>query len=121
MSALFDGQILFTADVVRLLREADQLNYQITLGECARSIDQQRIYVQQGRSRTLRSQHLVRLAIDLNIFIAGATCTREQIEPLGTYWEALHPNNRWGGSWRGLIQSGRSIFVDAPHFERMLK
>ena len=32
------------------------------------------------------------------------------IEPLGIYWESLHPKNRWGGHFSNL--------VDCPHFER---
>ena len=26
----------------------------------------------------------------------------------------------WGGSWRGLIETGKSTFVDDPHFERQV-
>ena len=64
------------------------------------------------------SQHLKKLAIDLNIFKDGVLCSAEQIRPIGKFWESLSPVNRWGGSWRGLVETGKSSFVDSPHFER---
>ena len=44
----------------------------------------------------------------------------KEIYEIGKYWESLDTKNRWGGSWRGLIESGQSTFDDYPHFERYI-
>jgi hypothetical protein len=50
-------------------------------------------------------------ATHLNFFKDGKIIwDKEQIAPLGAYWESLHPKNRWGGNFKSL--------VDCPHFER---
>lgn len=117
MSAI-EGQAAFLKDVRKLLEKADELGYMVTMGEGFRTPEQQAIYVKTGRSKTAASEHLNRRAIDLNIFKEGKLCGREQIKPLGDFWEGLSPLNRWGGNWRGLVDAGKSHFVDAPHFER---
>lgn len=119
MTSAIDNQAVFLRDVRKLLDKADDLGFVVTIGEAYRTIEQQQIYVRTGRSKTLKSEHLNRRAIDFNIFIGGKVCSRDQIAPLGAYWESLSPLNRWGGNWRGLVDSGKSSFVDAPHFERM--
>lgn len=54
------------------------------------------------------SYHKQRLAADLNLFIDEIYQTEtEAYKELGDYWEALHPDNRWGGR-----------FNDGNHFER---
>lgn len=110
-------QELFAQYVVQLIQKAWEMGYQVRLGEVQRPLEMQQIYVQTGRSKTLDSQHIKKLAIDLVLLKDGVVCTREQIHPLGKWWESLDENNRWGGSWRGLIESRKSSFVDAPHFE----
>lgn len=112
------GQAAFLCDVRELLDRAEQLGFVVTMGEAFRTTEQQMIYVQTGRSKTMNSEHLKRRAIDLNFFSNGKLCGREEIKPLGDYWESLHPLNRWGGNWRGLVDASKSSFVDAPHFER---
>lgn len=116
--SLRSAQMAFVADVRKLLDQAEKLGYEITFGEVARPIEMQELYVKTGRSKTMNSQHLKRLAIDLNIFLNGRLCTRDEILPLGKYWESLSEKNRWGGSWRNLVEEKKSSFVDAPHFER---
>lgn len=105
-------QSAFTKDVMRLIATAFNLGFTVTLGEAWRTQEQQDIYVKTGRSKTRDSNHLSRRAIDLNIFTPdGKLCyDKEILQPLGDYWEALHPNNRWGGNWKS--------FKDMPHFER---
>lgn len=110
-------QELFAKFVHQLLAAAWQMGYQVRLGEVQRPIEMQELYVKQGRSKTMNSQHIKKLAIDLVLLKDGKICTHEQIIPLGKWWESLDPACRWGGSWRGLIESGKSSFVDAPHFE----
>ena len=115
---LRDEQMAFVKDTVKLLIQAEVLGYEVTFGEVQRTVEMQQLYVKAGRSKTMNSQHLKKLAIDLNLFRNGKLCTRDEIKPLGDYWESLHPQNRWGGNWRGLVDAGKSRFVDAPHFER---
>ena len=110
----------FLQDVVKLLQKAYELGFVVTGGELWRPIEMQKLYVKMGRSKTMQSAHLNRLAIDFNFFLDGKLVGRKEIEPLGKFWESLHPKNRWGGSWRGLIEAGKSSFVDAPHFERQV-
>jgi len=109
----------FTADVIRLLAKALEMGYEVTLGEVLRPIEMQKLYVSRGASKTMDSQHLKKLAIDLNLFFSGRLCTAKEIAPLGKFWESLNEKNRWGGSWRGKVESGQSTFVDGPHFERL--
>lgn len=111
-------QMMFTKDVVLLLQKAIELDYEVTLGEVERPQEMQEIYFKTGRSKTRDSQHSKRLAIDLNLFKNGRLCSAEEIKPLGKWWESLSEKNRWGGSWRGLVEAGKSKFVDGPHFER---
>jgi D-alanyl-D-alanine carboxypeptidase len=112
-----DTQHAFAQDVAHLLIQAQERGYTVTLGEAWRTPEQQAIYLKTGRSKVSKSQHMSRLAVDLNLFQDGKLCTREQIKPLGDWWEAISLAHRWGGNWRGLVDAGKSSFVDAPHFE----
>lgn len=94
-------------DVAKLLIKGGQLGYQITGGELYRTEDQEKLYIQSGKSHTLNSNHLRRLAIDLNCFIGGKLVIPRD---LGEYWESLDPKNRWGGNFPTL--------KDDDHFER---
>lgn len=120
---LVDKQWIFLKDVVKLISKAEELGFVVTASEMYRPIEMQRIYVKNGRSKTMYSRHGRRLAIDLNFFTKNEggklrlTWDRDTIKPLGDYWESLRPENRWGGSWRGRIEKGKSKFVDIPHFE----
>jgi len=71
-------------------------NWGVTVGEVWRPQEMQEIYYQQGKTKTLSSKHTQRLAIDLNLFIAGKYVTDpEKYRPLGEFWESL--GGRWGG------------------------
>lgn len=104
-------QAAFLLDVCKLIQHATEQGWTITGGELFRTAEQQAIHVKAGRSKTMRSNHLRRLAIDLNFFRNGQLVwDKEQIAPLGAFWESLNPKNRWGGNFNSL--------VDVPHFER---
>lgn len=111
-------QEAFVKDVLKLVDMAIRDGYGVRFGEVERTVEQQKLYIQAGRSKTMNSMHLKRCAIDLILILDGKVATREQIRPLGDYWESLDSKNRWGGNWRGLVDAGKSSFVDAPHFER---
>lgn len=119
---LSDQQFLFAVQLNLLYSWLIEKGYKFTLGEAHRTPEQQDIYLQQGKTKVKHSLHQDRLAQDLNIFIDGQlTYDRHKLKPIGDFWESLSPENRWGGSWRGLIESGKSTFVDTPHFERRKK
>lgn len=115
--ALVTEQHLFLLDVAKLIVEAERLSFIVTGGELYRTADQQAIYIKTGRSKTMNSKHLQRLAIDLNFFINDPTGSLQltydiqKLKPLGDFWEQLSPGkNSWGGNWNS--------FKDVPHFER---
>jgi hypothetical protein len=114
--SLSDKQQIFTENVGKLIDYAYENGIGLTFGEAYRTRAQQQIYVNQGKSKTMNSKHLRRLAVDFNFFIDGnLTYDFEDVKCLGDYWESLHPSNRWGGDWNNNeIADG---FIDTPHFE----
>ncbi len=109
--SLITAQAEFLIHVGQLVQFATKQGFVVTGGELYRSPEQQEIYIKTGRSKTMNSLHLRRLAIDLNFFRAGRlTYDREMLAPLGAFWESLHPLNSWGGNGVSL--------VDTPHFSR---
>lgn len=115
---LRDKQVLFARDTLKLFQFIFDNGFEFTYGEALRPQQMQDIYLATGRSKVKISQHGKKLAIDLNIFKGGKLCSAEEIRPIGRFWESLSQENRWGGSWRGLVEAGKSSFVDSPHFER---
>lgn len=108
---LVEEQSSFLYDVAQLILYCRRLGFTITGGELWRTPEQQKIYVEAGRSKTFNSYHLKRLAIDLNFFKDGALVqTKADLQPIGDFWESLSPSNSWGGNWNS--------FKDLPHFER---
>lgn len=110
MSMVAD-QASFLLDAARLIFRATELGFTVTAGELYRTPEQQEIYMKTGRSQTMNSLHLSRLAIDLNFFKDGKLVyDKVVLAPLGSFWESLHPLNSWGGNGVKL--------VDTPHFSR---
>jgi len=113
---LSEQQRIFTRNIARLVYYAYQNGFELTFGEAFRTNEQQMIYVQTGKSQTMNSNHLKRLAVDFNVFVNNQlTYDWECIKILGDYWETLDKANRWGGDWnKNDIKDG---FIDTPHFE----
>ncbi len=109
-------QAIFLQHVAELIRKASDYGLMLTGGELYRTPEQQALHVRNGRSKTMDSQHLKRMAIDLNFFqeepdgSLRLVYDGEHVSRLGAFWESLDPANRWGGNW--------SSFKDTPHFER---
>jgi peptidoglycan L-alanyl-D-glutamate endopeptidase CwlK len=118
---MLNEQNEFLNDLVKLMKYMWDDGCIISGGELWRSPDTQALYLQQGKSKTMKSSHLDRLAIDFNVFKNSVLLDYAGMKPYGEYWESLNEKNRWGGSWRGLIIEGKSTFVDSPHFERKVK
>ena len=109
-------QDAFLIHVRQLIQRAHETGFLVTGGELFRTAEQQALHVKNGRSKTMNSRHMKRLAIDLNFFQEQAdgdlklVYDVDLLQDLGDFWESLHPANRWGGNWRN--------FKDTPHFER---
>lgn len=109
--SMVQEQAAFLLDACKLVQFATDAGFAVTGGELFRTTEQQEIYVKSGRSQTMASNHLRRLAIDLNFIKEGVLCyDAKSLEPVGAFWESLYPKNRWGGHF--------SSFKDLPHFER---
>jgi hypothetical protein len=113
---LSEKQRIFTENIGKLIAFAYCNNIGLTFGHAWRSIEEQRRLVAEGKSQTLASNHLNRLAVDFNVFKDGKlTWDWEGVKLLGDYWVGLHPNNRWGGDFN---RNGKKDgFIDSPHFE----
>ena len=109
---LSDHQSEFLLDVCQLIGYCKYHAIKITGGELFRTIYQQAEYLRTGKSKTMNSMHLKRLAIDLNFFVDGKlTYEKEKLENIGRYWEGLNILNESGMFWK---------FVDTNHFQRNL-
>ena len=94
---LSETQRKFPLMVAELIRRSYAAGYELTFGEAFRTEEQQRLYVRSGRSRTMSSLHMKRLAIDFNLFRDGKYIADGGLyRPLGEMWESV--GGRWGGS-----------------------
>jgi hypothetical protein len=108
MSELREKQSIFVLNVARLIIWCYDNGYELTFGEALRTPEQQAIYVAKKLSKTSNSKHLIKLAIDLNLFIGGIYQTDEEAyRPLAEYWKTLNTDNVAGYDWGW----------DANHFE----
>ena len=100
----------FAIHISSLIHYAVSKGYGVRIGEVERTAEQQKLYVDSGRSKTMNSMHLYKCAADLHFTLDGKICYPKEI---GSYWESLDVLNSWGGNWKS--------FKDAPHFERKVK
>jgi hypothetical protein len=113
---LREKQSAFLLDVARLILWAYEQGYELTSGELQRTEEQQILYYKgysvvlkngkvslvkaDRKSDTMNSQHLKKLAVDLNLFINGKYITDgEKYKPLADYWKSLNPANVAGYDW----------------------
>ena len=105
---LGEHQQAFSRDLVKLLSYAFESGYEVRIGEVERTIEQQKLYMASGRSKTMNSYHLKKCAADLHFINKAGQLVYP--DAMGDFWMKLDPLNSWGGSWK--------TFKDAPHFER---
>ncbi|HRD84473.1 MAG TPA: M15 family metallopeptidase [Rubrivivax sp.] len=91
-------QSRFAVMVAQLILHAQELGYEVTLGDAYRD---PRVFGELGQRMGYgesRSAHKLRLAVDLNLF-RGGQWLRETAdhEQLGLWWEAQ--GGSWGGRW----------------------
>jgi D-alanyl-D-alanine carboxypeptidase len=102
---LGEMQRKFTGLIGQLITWAYANGFELTFGEAYRTPEQCALNAETGAG-IVHSLHMVRLAVDLNLFIAGAyQDDTGKYEPLGVYWESL------GGVW-----GGRFSRRDGNHF-----
>jgi hypothetical protein len=106
-------QFAFLLDFAKLIQFVENRNEGtfVTGGELYRTAEMEAIYLREGKTKTMNSNHLKRLAIDLN-FIRGGQLVSDKVtlQPYGDFWESLNPINRWGGNFTTIL--------DTDHFER---
>jgi hypothetical protein len=96
---LGEKQRLFTKLTGLLISWAYANGYELTYGETMRTSAQALANAASGAGIS-NSLHLLRLAVDFNLFIDGVWQTAsEPYKPLGEYWKYLHPLCRWGGDF----------------------
>lgn len=106
--SLRELQSLHVRCVAKLIEFATEKGYGLTAGEWLRTPEQAMINAANGAG-IVHSLHLIRLAVDLNLFRDGALLsTVEDYRPLGEYWKTLDPLCCWGGDF--------TTRPDADHF-----
>ncbi len=93
-------QKIFTLNIARLIVWTYNEGWTLTFAEAYRTPEQAAINAKKG-SGIKRSLHIVRLAVDFNLFKDGKWLQQtEDFAPLGAVWKRLHPLNRWGGDFK---------------------
>jgi hypothetical protein len=101
---LVDKQAAFSIAFAKLILKADELGYQVTMGDGYR--DSRVTY---GSPNSL---HRMRLAHDINVFAKGTYLQDGiQYQDLGEYWESI------GGTWGGRFQDGNHFSFEHGGFK----
>ena len=115
---LGEKQRIFTFNIHILIDWAYKNGFELSFGEVYRTVEQQKIYFDTGKSKTMNSRHIQRMAVDFNIFIAGELINDPaKIQPLGEFWITLNTDNVWGGDWDRDHSVLDETFKDPYHFE----
>jgi hypothetical protein len=129
---LVQRQMLFTNNIGKLIAFSNTVGIGLTFGEVYRTKEQQAIYFKTGRSKTMNSRHILRLAVDLNMFVLNdngrmlfaPNISQKQFrsdlliaKQLGDYWATLHVDNVWGSDWDRDGDLLEHSFQDPYHFE----
>lgn len=95
---LAEKQSQFSQNFAKLIHYIYTYGYKCSIGEVYRTEEQAKLNAKSGKGIE-NSLHCKRLAVDINLFSPEGkylSDSREH-ERFGTYWEMLHPDNRWGG------------------------
>lgn len=97
--ALSEKQRLFAKLIGDFLVWIYANGYEVTGGEWERNQTQAQLDAK-NHTGIVHSLHILRLALDLNLFVKGVYQTRSNAySPLGEHWKTLHPLCRWGGDF----------------------
>lgn len=114
---LSEKQRKFTLLIARLIKWAYEEGYELTIGHVWRDTETQRRLVDAGLSKTMKSAHLDRLAMDFNLYIDGKyTDNSEDYLKIGLRAELI--GLEWGGRY-GVDEKdyGTKIGWDAGHVQ----
>ena len=107
---LLEKQQAFSEFVSKFTEDLLLRGYKITLGEAYRPPEMAQVYASQGKG-IANSNHTIRLAIDLNIFLDGRFLTsKEDLTIPGQIWKSYSSDLIeccWGGDFAK---------TDADHF-----
>jgi len=103
---LGEKQRLFVHLIGKLIIWAYDNDYEFSFGETVRDKRIASLNASSGIGIS-NSLHLIRLAIDLNLFVDSSIDSDEDVyatdsneyKVLGDYWKSLHPLCRWGGDF----------------------
>ena len=99
-------QSKFVQMVGKLIEWAYANGYELTFGEAARTQEQASQNAATGKGIS-NSLHLIRLAVDFNLFVGGSYKTdTPSYKPLGEYWESI------GGAWGGRFNDGNHFSLE---------
>lgn len=116
-------------DLIKVVVRAIQItSVDFIVGAGARSLDEQRRLVAEGKSQTMDSRHLIQSdglahAVDLWPWVDGAipwqewSAFRHVATAMMTAAAQLGVELRWGGDWDRDGYSTDHSFLDGPHFE----
>ena len=111
MLSLAERQRLLVRLLPRLIDFAYANGYELSLGDAYRD---PRTHGAMGIAKGYghpKSNHKIRLALDLNLFKDGKFLQgTSDHQPLGEFWEGLHPLCRWGGRFA----DGNHYSVESP-------
>lgn len=98
--------------LMRLALEESPYDFSITEG--LRTLELQKIYFENGKSKTMESKHLRGLAVDIAVLVDGkVTWDLDYYKIVAAHIKkvaaSLNISIVWGGDWRS--------FIDGPHFE----
>jgi peptidoglycan L-alanyl-D-glutamate endopeptidase CwlK len=87
-------------------------DFSITCG--LRTVEEQKVLVATGKSRTMKSKHLTGDAVDIAVFVDGKlTWDLKYYKVVATHIKKVAAKLGikivWGGDWKS--------FIDGPHFE----
>lgn len=109
----------FTSDVAKLIRFANDNGYACALDQVKRTAAEAVANAKAGTG-IVNSLHCSGMAVDMLLYKGGVYLTRtEDYRPLGEYWQALSPRNRWGGDWDDDGVADKND-TDGNHFERRI-
>ena len=96
---LREQQSAFVLNVAKLVNWCYSNGYELTYSEAYRSPTEAAINAQTGAG-IANSLHSLRLAVDFNLFRAGAILDEvANYRPVADYWKTLDPLCCWGGDF----------------------
>ena len=100
---LLQRQFNFANDIRSLLNYAFAYGFHMSLKECLRAPEMEKIYKDEGKSwltNPADDYHLYSLAFDICFFV-GNDWIQDYVslKVLGNYWTSLRQGNVWGGDW----------------------